>query len=64
VVLSSIVGIAVDSALFLYLAFGDLAFFWGQVIGKGWMVLAAVPFIALLRRHDERLGLTPAGAAG
>ena len=64
VVLSSIVGIAVDSALFLYLAFGDLAFFWGQVIGKGWMVLAAVPFIALLRRRDERLGLAPAGVAG
>ena len=64
VVLSSIVGIAVDSALFLYLAFGDLAFFWGQVIGKGWMVLAAGPFIALLRRRDQRLGLVPAGAAG
>lgn len=64
VVLSSIVGIAVDSALFLYLAFGDLALFWGQVIGKGWIVLASVPLIALLRRRDERLGLAPAGVAG
>ncbi len=61
VVLSSIVGIAVDSALFLYLAFGDLACFWGQAIGKGWMVLAAIPFIALLRRRDARMGFTPAG---
>ncbi|CAN5765831.1 hypothetical protein BH23PSE1_BH23PSE1_13360 [soil metagenome] len=62
VVLSSIVGIGVDSALFLWLAFGDLAFFWGQAIGKGWMVLAAIPFIALLRRRDARLGLGPAEA--
>jgi queuosine precursor transporter len=60
VVLSSIVGIAVDSALFLYIAFGDLAYFWGQAIGKGWMVLAAIPFIALLRRRDERMGFATA----
>jgi hypothetical protein len=29
----------------------------GQVLGKSWMVLLALPFIALLRRRDERLGL-------
>jgi queuosine precursor transporter len=62
VVLSSIVGIGVDSAIFLQLAFGDLSFFWGQAIGKGWMVLLAIPFIAALRRRDARLGLDRIGA--
>ena len=57
---SSIVGLVVDSLVFLYLAFGSLAFLPGQVIGKLWMVLFALPFIAYLRRRDERLGLTPA----
>jgi queuosine precursor transporter len=61
VVLSSVVGILVDSALFLALAFGDLSHFWGQAIGKGWMVLLAIPFIHLIRRRDDRLGLVPRG---
>lgn len=60
VLLSSVVGLVVDSVVFLYLAFGSLDFLMGQVLGKGWMVLAALPFIALLRRRDERLGLRPA----
>lgn len=57
---SSAVGLIIDSLVFLYLAFGSLAFLEGQVIGKAWMVLAALPVIAWLRRRDERLGLTPA----
>ena len=57
---SSIVGLIVDSILFLYLAFGSIEFLLGQVIGKSWMVVLALPFIMLLRRRDERLGLTPA----
>jgi queuosine precursor transporter len=61
VVVSSMVGILVDSAIFLFLAFGDLSHFWGQAIGKGWMVLLAIPFIHLLRRRDTRLGLAPRG---
>jgi hypothetical protein len=60
VLASSVVGLVVDSMVFLYLAFGSLDFLVGQVIGKGWMVLAALPFIALLRRRDERLGIVPA----
>jgi DNA polymerase III alpha subunit len=44
----------------LYLAFGSLEFLPGQVIGKVWMVRLAVPFVAYLRRRDERLGLTSA----
>jgi uncharacterized PurR-regulated membrane protein YhhQ (DUF165 family) len=32
----------------------------GQVIGKAWMVLLALPFIHWLRRHDARRGILPA----
>ncbi len=57
---SSVVGLVIDSLVFLWLAFGSLDFLAGQVVGKGWMVLAALPFIAWLRRRDERMGITPA----
>src|SRR5690606_33757814 len=60
VVVSSIVGLVIDSIVFLYLAFGSLDYLSGQVIGKAWMVLASIPFIVWLRRRDERLGLAPA----
>lgn len=60
VLASSVVGLVVDSVVFLFLAFGSLDFLAGQVIGKSWMVLAALPFIAWLRRRDQRLGLRPA----
>jgi uncharacterized PurR-regulated membrane protein YhhQ (DUF165 family) len=60
VICSSIVGIVLDSLIFLWLAFGSLAFLPGQVVGKAWMVLVSIPFITYLRRRDERLGLTPA----
>jgi hypothetical protein len=60
VIVSSFVGLVVDSIVFLYLAFGSLAFLPGQIVGKLWMVLLAVPFVTYLRRRDERLGLKPA----
>jgi hypothetical protein len=60
VVASSIVGLVVDSVVFLGLAFGSLEFLAGQVVGKLWMVLLALPLVAWLRRRDERLGLRPA----
>ena len=60
VVASSIAGLVVDSIVFLWLAFGSLEFLFGQIVGKLWMVLLAVPFVALLRRRDERLGLKAA----
>ena len=60
VVVSSIVGLIVDSIVFLWLAFGSLEFLLGQIVGKLWMVLLAVPFVAYLRRRDERLGLEAA----
>jgi uncharacterized PurR-regulated membrane protein YhhQ (DUF165 family) len=60
VVASSLAGLVVDSIVFLWLAFGSLDFLLGQVVGKAWMVLLSIPFVYLLRRRDERLGLTPA----
>jgi hypothetical protein len=60
VVASSMVGLVVDSVVFLQLAFGSLEFLPGQIVGKAWMVLLSVPLIALLRRRDERLGIKPA----
>ncbi len=60
VVASSLVGLVVDSIIFLWLAFGSLDFLLGQVVGKAWMVLLSVPFVMVLRRRDERLGLAPA----
>ena len=57
VVASSLVGLVVDSAVFLYMAFGDLGYLPGQVVGKAWMVAAAVPFVAWLRQRDQRRGI-------
>ena len=60
VVASSVVGLVVDSIVFLWLAFGSLEFLIGQIIGKLWMVLLAIPFVMYMRRRDERIGLKAA----
>ena len=60
VIASGMVGLVVDSVVFLWLAFGSLEYLPGQVAGKALMIFVAVPFLVLLRRRDERLGLTPA----
>ena len=52
---SSVVGLVIDSTVFLYLAFGSLDFIAGQIVGKAWMVLAALPIIHLMRRRETRL---------
>lgn len=49
---SGVVGAFVDSAVFLWLAFGSLAFVEGQVLGKVWMSLAAFAMIAAMRRRS------------
>jgi len=59
-VASSFAGLVMDSIVFLWLAFGSLEFLLGQIIGKLWMVLLAIPLVAYLRRRDERIGLNPA----
>ena len=50
VVASSMVGLVVDSIVFLWLAFGSLEFLPGQIVGKAWAVLIAIPLVRLLRR--------------
>lgn len=60
VIASSAVGLIVDSVLFLWLAFGDLSFLIGQILGKSWMILLALPVIWVLRERDHRIGLMPA----
>jgi uncharacterized PurR-regulated membrane protein YhhQ (DUF165 family) len=60
VLASGIAGLVVDSIAFLFIAFGDLSFLPGQVLGKLWMVLLALPLVAWLRRADARRGIQPA----
>lgn len=57
VLFSSLVGLVADSIVFLWLAFGNLDFLTGQVVGKTWMVLLSLPLIAWLRQRDEKVGL-------
>ena len=54
VVASNTVGTVVDSALFLWLAFGSLAFLPGQIVGKLWMTALAVALIFVWRRLQSR----------
>jgi uncharacterized PurR-regulated membrane protein YhhQ (DUF165 family) len=49
ITLAQVVGATVDSALFLWLAFGSLSLFWGQFVGKTLCVLPAVILIAAYR---------------
>ncbi|WP_421996711.1 VUT family protein [Reyranella sp.] len=49
---SSVVGLVADSVLFLWLAFGSLDYLAGQIVGKLWMVLLALPFIHWIRRRE------------
>ncbi len=56
VVASSLVGLVLDSIVFLTLAFGGLQFLPGQVVGKAWAVLVSIPLVTMVRR------ITPAPA--
>ena len=51
VALSGLAGAFVDSAAFLLIAFGSLDYLAGQVLGKFWMTLAALPVLVLVRRR-------------
>lgn len=52
VVASNTVGLAIDSWLFLSIAFGSLAFLPGQIVGKAWMTAAAAALLWLARRRQ------------
>lgn len=54
VALSNVVGLVIDSALFLWLAFGSLEFLIGQVVGKGEMTILAVVLLGGLRAVSQR----------
>ncbi|MQY00193.1 VUT family protein [Sinorhizobium medicae] len=51
VLVSGVVGAAVDSAVFLWVAFGSLDFIAGQIVGKLWMTLLAAVVLALSQRR-------------
>lgn len=57
---SSVAGLVIDSVVFLTLAFGSLDLLPGQVLGKFWMVLLALPVLAWIRSRDRRMGMAPA----
>lgn len=52
IIASNIVGLTVDSVLFLALAFGSLEFLPGQVVGKLYMTAFAVIILQLWRMYD------------
>lgn len=56
VALSSVVGLIVDSVMFLLIAFGSLDLLAGIIVGKTWMVLLALPFMGIVKRHYDNMG--------
>ncbi len=59
---SNIVAAAVDSALFLWLAFGNVDHWAGNTVGKAFMVAIALPLVWWSRRAVSRYRLRPQGA--
>jgi uncharacterized PurR-regulated membrane protein YhhQ (DUF165 family) len=53
VIASGLAGLAVDSILFLWIAFGSLDFLTGQIIGKLWALSLATPLAHFLRLRAE-----------
>lgn len=51
---SNTVGAVVDSYLFLTIAFGSLAYFWGQVVGKLWTIIPVVVGVVIYRAVSKR----------
>lgn len=49
---SGIVGSIIDSVVFVWLAFGSLAFVEGQIVGKAWMTLLALLVLHFIRRNQ------------
>lgn len=51
VLASNVVGLVLDSALFIWLAFGwNSELVKGQIVGKAWMTVLAIALLATLRR--------------
>lgn len=56
-VASSVIGLLLDSLIFVQIAFGNPAYIVGQSIGKAWMVLAALPLLIAIQRARGRAAL-------
>lgn len=54
VVASNLVGLVVDSILFLWIAFESLEFIEGQIVGKAYMTVIAVVLMAVVRYANRR----------
>lgn len=52
VIVSNLVGLVMDSVIFLWLAFGSLSYLAGQIVGKAWMTLIPVAAFWALRRAN------------
>ncbi|TIW26550.1 MAG: VUT family protein [Mesorhizobium sp.] len=52
VMLSGLIGSIIDSAVFLWLAFGSLTFIEGQVLGKVWMSVIALVAVSVFRPKE------------
>lgn len=50
---SNTAGLVIDSALFLWLAFGSLDFLAGQIVGKLWMTGLAIVLLLAWQRKSE-----------
>ena len=55
VLLSGLVGLTIDSIVFLYMAFGNLDFLAGQIVGKAWITVLSLPFIHWIRSRDDKI---------
>jgi hypothetical protein len=53
VLASGLVGSIIDSAVFLALAFGSLQFIEGQILGKLWMSIAALPVLFVVAQEGR-----------
>ena len=60
VVASNFVGLVVDSVLFLSLAGIPLIYMEGQIIGKIYMTILAIPVIYLIKKSDDLRGIEAA----
>lgn len=54
VIASGVVGSVIDSAVFLWLAFGSIAFIEGQVVGKMWMSAGAAVVLLAMRARNKK----------
>lgn len=58
VIASNIAGIVIDSCVFLFLAFGSLDFIEGQILGKLWLTLLAIPVLWLIRKQETQVAVS------